>query len=155
MFISPLHCLCSCTRWRLRPFCRWLHFHQQIRLCVLYRSQCLFPAFPSNRSKLQQRLNPPHTFFLLDQNITWTVWRRSPPTCSASSFRCPHILMQSLAFRAAALEFGVIQTCHSASHLILQHYHTNTAKRIKGSPLVLGINLSNSRIEPLAPQACR
>lgn len=77
------------------------------------------------------------------------------PTCSASSFRCPHILMQSLEFRTAALKFGIIQTCHSASHLILKHYHTNTAKRTKGSQLVLGINLSNSQSKPLAPQACR
>lgn len=42
-----------------------LHFHQQIQICVFYRSQFLFPILPSNRSKLQQRLRKPiwHFFF--------------------------------------------------------------------------------------------
>lgn len=133
-----------------------LHFHQQIQICVFYRAQFLFPILPSNRGKPNNVCTNPSDPFFSQIRITPGRSGVDPhPTCSASSFRCPHILMQSLAFRPGAPEYSIIQTCHSASHLILKHYHTNTAKRTKGSQLLLGINLSNSQSKPLAPQACR
>lgn len=46
-----------------------------------------------------------------------------------------HILMQSLVFHTTRLIRSIIQKCHSASHLFLKHYHTNTGGRTKGSEI--------------------
>lgn len=130
-----------------------LHFHLQTWNCVFYRSQCFFPA-PSNHRETPTFAQTHLTVFLC-HNRTWKVWCQSPPTCSTLSFWCPHILMQSLEFHAVSLKFSIIQPCHSASHLVLRHYHTNTAMTTKGSELGHRINLSNGQIEPLAPQPCQ
>ena len=68
----------------------------------------------------------------------------SVPTHSAMSCFVLSFLMQSLVFCTARRKFDVIQKCHSASRLILKHYHTNKGRRTKGSELMSCINPNNS-----------
>lgn len=146
-FIFPLPCLCVLK-------VSGLDLHQQIQNCVLYRF--FFAVFPSNHSQTPKVFSKKnHLTVFLCHNCSCKLWCGCPLTYSALPFWCPHIPMQTLAFSTASVEFGAIHPWNSASHLILKHYHTTTAKRSKGFEPVFSINLTNGQIVPLAPQDCK
>lgn len=73
--------------------------------------------------------------FCFGLNILW---------CPALSFTAPPFLIQHLVFCTPRFISGVIQKCHSASRLLLKHYHTNKGGRTTGSNYMRSINLNNS-----------